>query len=44
LWGVKRGFISGGWRLFVEMDSYAITLLLLGLLSFTVEFGVGREQ
>jgi len=37
LWGAKRGFISGGWRLFVEMDSYAIALLLLGPLGFTVE-------
>ena len=34
--GVERGFISGGWRLFVETDSYAIALSFLRLLSFTV--------
>jgi len=37
LWGAKRGLISGGWRLFVEMDSYAIALLQLGPLGFTAE-------
>ena len=41
--GVKRGFIGGGWRLFVEFDSYAIApSSLMALCGFRVAVGCGK--
>ena len=35
--GARRGSIGGGWRFFVEMDSYAIALPRLGHIDFTAD-------